>query len=657
MPKLYLYLFIYILSTPLLFAQHPEPLKLSRAGQSLAHLPNHQKSAYAFAYDIYYQRMEWEIDPNENFIKGNVTHYFQALEDDFQILELDFAANMQVIEVLHQGSPLSFVHNDQNQLLISLDTPLSSGELDSVSIRYDGEPNPTDFLLSFSQDFHQGVPIIHTLSEPYGAKDWWPCKQDLVDKTDSMDICIKTPSAYRAASNGLLREEIIEGDQTTYHWQHRYPIPAYLVALAVTNYAVYSDWVPLANGDSLEMLNYVYPEDLETARKATADFIPTFVHFNELFGEYPFVREKYGHAQFAFRGGIEHQTMSFMGNFSYTLLVHELAHQWFGNQVTCGSWEDIWLNEGFATYWEYLAREAGLGGDEPARNFLENMINGVVALDTGSVLVPDTTESIRIFDYRLSYRKGATLLHMLRWMMGDEAFFTALRSYLNAPDLTYGYARTSELQEYLELESGLDLDEFFADWYRGEGHPSYQVNWLSEGDSLRLEIFQQTSHPSVDFFEMPLPIMVRGKNGEDSLLRVDHQFSGERFSYYMPFEVAEVVFDPDLDLVSKDNVVQQVRVLSLSPEALNSQIEIFPNPSQSYITLRSRNERLFFEKIELRDLQGRLEKAWKKLSIPTRLEIQAIPSGIYFLIFEKDGLRISKKVSFKNKLMTRSAYY
>ena len=177
--------------------------------------------------------------------------------------------------------------------VLSIDFPdiINQGQLDSISITYEGIP-ASDF--AFNQSFHQDVPIISTLSEPYVAKEWWPCKEDLNDKIDSIDIFIRTPAEFRAASNGVLVSENVEGSDKIYYWKHRYPITAYLIAISVTNYASYSDYVALENGDSLEILNYVFPENLESRRQSTQINRRQMEVFNNLFGVYPFANEKYG---------------------------------------------------------------------------------------------------------------------------------------------------------------------------------------------------------------------------------------------------------------------------------------------------------------------------------------------------------------------------
>ena len=529
------------------------------------------RGAPSRGFDMRHHRLDLSVDPAVRAISGTVTHRIVALQELDEVV-LDLANELVVSALFVNGQPASFTHAD-NALSIALSAALPEGEEAIVAITYSGVPPQAGFG-SFVQTEHQGAPVLWTLSEPYGARDWWPCKHDLNDKADSLDMIVTTTAGNRVASNGLLiAEEDLGNGTIRFHWKHRHPINYYLIAFAITNYVVYSDWVPLAGGD-VEVLNYVFPENLGDAQLGTADCIAQMQLFSDLFGPYPFADEKYGHAQFAWGGGMEHQTMSFMGYFHYELVAHELAHQWFGNLVTCGSWEDLWLNEGFATYlsglcYEFLAPQYWM----PFKRGRRGHITGQPG---GSVLVSDTTAIPRLFDARLTYAKGAYLLHMLRWVCGDAAFFQGVNNYLNDPQIRNGSALTQQLVAHLEAVAGIDLTEFMQDWYAGEGFPTYQLFWAQElNGNVSLLLKQSTSHPSVDFFEMPVSVRFTAEGNEETVL-LDHAFSGQTFSVTLPFQATAAELDPDLWIVSGQNLVLKVPVAAFTDL---EQPLLYPNPA------------------------------------------------------------------------------
>ncbi|MDN5215423.1 M1 family aminopeptidase [Fulvivirgaceae bacterium BMA12] len=592
--------------------------------------------------DLKYHRMAWEIDPNVLYINGVVTSHFIAAEDAIDKISFDLASALTVDSIKSGETDLTFSQAEDDKVLIDLKATLPKGQLDSVTIYYQGEPPfSLGILNAFTQTNHAGGPIIYTLSEPYGSKDWWPSKVDLGDKIDSLDIYITTPDAYRAASNGLLVNESSNGGSTTFHWKHNYPITTYLIAISVTNYEVYSDFVEVG-GKNLEILNYVYPQHLSSAKQNTPVTGELIKLYTALFGPYPFIEEKYGHAMFEFAGGLEHQTMSFMKDFPFRLVAHELAHQWFGNQVTCASWEDIWLNEGFATYLEGLAYENGLGQVD-FKDWLNDIIFGITSQSGGSVFVTDTLSFDRIFDGRLSYAKGAMLLHMLRGAVGDEHFFTAVKNYLNDTDLTYDYADTKDLQWHFEQVSGKDFEEFFQDWYFGQGYPIYEFEYSEQsGTGYGITVGQSTSDNSVDFFEMPLPFNVFTASGKDTVLVFDHTFSGQTFNFDLGEKVDRIVFNQDRWILTPS-----IFVTGIEDDFRNEGISVFPNPSTDVVTISS--EQTFPPSAQLRFFELNGKEISRKVftnyqSTTIYADLSLLPPGIYMLSLQTQNGLAQRKV-------------
>ena len=592
-------------------------------------------------YDIVYNRLELSIDPSVAAISGEVTAYYVA-KSSLSEITFELNDNMTVSQVLQRGNPLSFIQNSNDEVVITLAEPLITAELDSLTISYSGNPTSSGFGY-FEQSTHSGDPIIWTLSEPYGAKAWWPCKQDLIDKIDSVDVYLNTPrfnpsnDEYIAVSNGVEQSQIIQGGNKITHFKHRHPIPAYLVAIAVTNYEVYNHTVP-NNGNPFEIVNYVYPESLATAQVSTPVTVPIMELFTNLFEEYPFADEKYGHAQCGFGGGMEHTTVSFMGGFSRGLIAHELAHQWFGDKITCGSWKDIWLNEGFATYLAALVIE-DFDGDTAFTNWRQSTVSNITSSPSGSVYLSDSdTLSVgRIFSGRLSYNKGAMVLHMLRKKLGDASFFQGMQDYLVDPDHAYDYAKTEDYKAIMETASGENLTEFFNDWIYDEGYPSYNVFWSYSGtNQIMIQLDQSQSHASVSFFEAPVPLRLVGTMGETLDIVLDHTTNGQIFYQSVGFTVASLVFDPKHDLISRNNNV----TLSSSSELLESQLEVYPNPT-SDILLVNKPDSLEIKEVKIFNTLGQL--VFQQSDLPF-ISLENVVSGMYFIQIHTNHGTVFKKV-------------
>lgn len=585
--------------------------------------------------DITYLEAHWTIDPAINFISGRISYNLKAQIDDLDKLVLDLSDELSVTSVVSNDTDLDFEHTDDQLLFIYFPFPLSRNESTSVTIEYNGSP-PSNGFGSFTQSTHAGEPIIWTLSEPYGARDWWPTKQDLTDKIDSADFYIHTPPELLAAGNGTLKSITKQDDEWIHHWQHRYPLAHYLIAFAVTNYESYADKLPLNDVDTIYIVNYVYPENKLQVMTQTTRTVEIMALFNDLFGLYPFADEKYGHAQFGWGGGMEHQTMSFMSNFSHDLIAHELAHQWFGNKVTCGSWVDIWLNEGFATYLTGLTYE-NFSPELYWPIWKKSAIKTITSQPSGSVKVDDTTSVNRIFNSRLTYNKGAYLLHMIRWIIGDDHFFQACRNYLDTPPTAYGFAYTNDLKTHFETTSGISLDEFFRDWFEGHGYPQYTLLYSIEDDKIHFTLSQTCSDPKVDFFEMPVPVSIYA-DGERFDFVLQHTTNQQMFQFNLPdiADVDSVKIDPDLWLISNNNKVIDQTVKVDDTLTLNK-VKITPNPASDLITIEGLPEEV--KEVELITTPG------FRIVLPlsnNSLDVASLPAGVYIL--KVHGLKGNRKI-------------
>ncbi|HMK25243.1 MAG TPA: M1 family aminopeptidase [Chitinophagaceae bacterium] len=501
-------------------------------------------------FDVKYYRCEWEVDPAIRYIKGIVTvYYITTSATGFIALDL---MNDLVTDSVKQRGLLLTRSQSNNTLTINFGGIVIPGTLDSVSIYYQGIPANSGFG-SFIQSTHAGIPVLWSLSEPYGSRDWWPCKNGLDDKADSIDVFVTNPIAYKAASNGILQSQVpvSGGTKLLSHWKHRYPIASYLICFAVTNYIELNTSVQLTAG-ILPMQTFCYPEDETNFSNGTINTLNAMQLFDNLFGNYPFMNEKYGHVQFGWGGGMEHQTSTFVVSIDESLCAHELGHQWFGDKITCASWKDIWLNEGFATHLASIYMENKYPASVTGTRLSE--ISNITSQPGGSVEVDDTTDVNRIFDYRLTYIKGSHLLYMLRWILGDSVFFTAIRNYQTDPAVIYGFARTgADLKRNLEQTSGKILGYFFNEWFSGQGYPSYNVQWSNLGaGNVWIKMNQATSHFSVPFFELPVALQFRNATQQATVV-VDNKVNGETFIRSIGFTPDTVLIDPDAWLITRNN--------------------------------------------------------------------------------------------------------
>lgn len=586
-------------------------------------------------YDVTYYDIDLKIDPNTETISGLVGVHGTSLISALTTVELDLYSGLNVESVKNKkGGDLNYTH-DSNLLTVTLKYPVSDGNSFKIIIDYNGSPQTSGFG-SFTFDKYpnnsSGEPMIWSLSEPYGARDWWPCKDTPNDKADSVNISLEVPSGLIAASNGTLVDTVVNRGWTTYHWQERYPIATYLVSVAIHSYTVFYDWYEYGVSDSMRLEYYVFPDNYDKVQynySLTKDMLGAMA---DRFGEYPFIKEKYGHVEFTWGGGMEHQTLSSMGGYSEALIAHELAHQWWGNMVTCANFHHIWLNEGFATYSEALWYEKQYGVDRLHSDMSNNMYFG-----PGTIYVEDTTSVWNIFHGGLSYAKASWVLHMLRRVVGDSAFFSGLQEY--GDRYRFKSAVTEQFRDVMEEISGMNLDSFFQRWIYGEYYPIYEVVYSQSDNNLLVRINQiQDSN----IFEMPIDIKATFTDGSESTWVVQNTVRNELFTLPIPDgkAIENMELDPDSWILKK---ISEIRLGTLGNGVIPNEFHlypVYPNPFNASITIRFDLDNEGEVQLNIFDIKG--NKVWQQSARFTagnhfikwngkNQHGNNVPSGTYFV--------------------------
>lgn len=629
--------FFFVFSVTFCFSQTTElefEKMVASESKSAASTMNVQVNPNTQNYDITYHELRFTVNPNNTTasISGIVKTTFTALAN-MNSITFDMATQLVVSSVTMNSVNLTYSQSNY-ELNINFPSAISTGTSASVIITYAGIPPTAEG--AFTRSTHNGTPVIYTLSEPFGARDWWPCKQDLNDKINSFDMYITAPATFNSVSNGLEQSRIVTGANATTHFKHLYPIPAYLIVLNVTNYEVYNQQGGLGTVASpyFPIINYLYPETNTTTTQTQLGVTPTIINFYESILEpYPFRTEKYGHAQFGWGGGMEHTTVSSMFNFSRDLIAHEMAHQWFGDKITCGTWKDIWLNEGLTEYMSGMVYEY-LDGASTFVNWKSNKITSITSQLGGSTYLTDAgaLNVNTIFSSRLTYNKGSMITHMLRWKLGDVKFFQGLKSYLADPALAYGYAVSANLKSHLEAaDNGNSLTEFFNDWLYNQGYPTYTItaqNWGA--GQAKISVNQTQSDASVSFFEMPLEIRLSGSGSQVLDVVVNNTTNAQEFIVSVPFVVTGVAFDPNKHIISKNNTAS----LGTENFDMNSAISVYPVPSENELTIQFPNNITLY-KVEIYNNLGQLLKT----DFKNVLDVSGLSSGVHFLKIEtSEGL-------------------
>ncbi|MCU0645182.1 MAG: M1 family metallopeptidase, partial [bacterium] len=495
-----------------------------------------QKTANQDWYDVKHYDLEMTIDVTGKQILGTVTILSEVVGQAISQMDVNLLSSMTVDGVKMNNTNATFQHRN-DIISITLDKAYQPGEMFRVSIAYHGRPEQSGFG-AFGFDTHNGQPMIWSLSEPFGARNWWPCKDYPSDKADSADIRVTVPKNLIVASNGNLRSEIEQGGLKTYWWHESYPIVTYLISVAIHPYFVYSDYYHYSATDSMEVRFYVYSDQVNLVRAPYAKVVDMIKIYADIYGEYPFIREKYGHAQFEGGANMEHQTLSSMVSRNETTIAHELSHQWWGDYITCENFHEIWLNEGFAVYSEALYLERYYGKDEFWQEVESNKYFG-----GGTIYVYDLSSISSIFNYDRTYRKASWILHMLRHVVGDENFFKILKDYYNESHLSYGTATTDDFRAVCERVSGINLEKYFYQWLYEEYFPTYTYAWSAKQNGSNYDIQLQIDQMQQNHtFWMPIDVSITTAAGDTTIVVWD-SLQTQKFNLTVASEPLRVELD------------------------------------------------------------------------------------------------------------------
>lgn len=599
-------------------------------------------------YNVHYYFLDITLERTSTYISGNVTIKANAI-NALDTFSFDLHDDLTIDSIFINDQKQNSINRNNGEVDVNLISPISQNNSFDVLIFYHGTP-PTGASAAIGNGMSNksspswGNQVTWSLSQPFAASEWWPCKQLLTDKADSSAVHVTTNAENKAGSNGLLiKTDTLPGNKVKFQWKNSHPIDYYLVSVAVAEYVDYTIYANPANSPQPIMIqNYVYNNpatltNFKTDIDQTADMVELF---SELYGLYPFYDEKYGHCMAPLSGGMEHQTMTTQGWFDFTLTAHELGHQWFGDNVTCSGWKDIWVNEGFASYSEYLALEHldPAGKD----NWMTDTHDNVLSEPGGSVYVADSTNVSRIFDSRLTYDKGAAIIHSMRFELdNDSMFFLTLQNYQQ--QFKYKVGSANNFKSVLENTSGKDFNDFFNQWYYGEGYPIISIKWNQLNDTLVLQLSQTTSEPAAtSFFKTSLEIGITTGIG-NTTERIFFSNQNEIFKVPVSGTVTAITVDPNNWILNETGTISKDISLNILQNNFKQDISAFPNPTNSEFIITGLNPETNYD-IKITDLAGKEILILNEFKA-NKISVQNFESGIYFLnILSKEGSNVVKLI-------------
>ncbi|MCB0805280.1 MAG: T9SS type A sorting domain-containing protein [Bacteroidales bacterium] len=538
--------------------------------------------------NVLFYYIDIEIGVYAPWVEGDVSILFEPVVANLNTVSINLNSSLNVDAI---SAPAESFYQDNDLIVITLDGDYNPGDQLEITVSYHGIPVLAGGYKGMRYESHgNGEPIIATLSTPYLAHYWYPCKDGPEDKPDSMYMDITLPDEVingqelMGISNGVLENVIDNGDTKTFQWRHRYPIVTYYIMAAVSNYVHFQEQFNGTGGETFPLEYYVFQENLASAQNGVSQLPDAIQFFSDIFGTYPFSEEKYGMTQLGFYGAIENQTNTIQNNLSaswFMTSVHELAHMWFGDMITLADWHHCWLNEGFATYSEALWDEHEAGFDAYKQNMQTNEYwNG------GTLYLQNAADTFNTFQ-SIYYTKGAYTVHMLRGVLGDNMFFDALKDYTQNPDFAYKNASTYDLQQSFENSSGMDLDFFFEQWIYDEYWPFYHYNYAQGANNNLSVVIYQAQEGLYGYrpvFEMPVRIYVSFTDNSDTTVIAWNDQQTQQFEFDLNKEVNDVQIDPDKWILRKTMYQPSIPV-GITRQSGADLITVFPNPFSDRLTI------------------------------------------------------------------------
>ena len=548
-------------------------------------------------FDVRYYDLDLYPNLASRVLTGSVRMIATVVSGPITSVDLDLDnANMVCDATTSAGISTTFAQGG-GILTVQLDRAYNTGEDVNVVVNYHGSPAAGAFTAAFGFTVQGAYTLVSSLSEPFDARAWWPCKDDPSDKADSADVRMTMPSGYITASNGVRTFNLDNGTTAVTRWHERHPISTYLISVASYPYTVVTDWYRPTPADSMEICFHLYPGSVASTAAVHAKVKLMLAAYESKFGNYPFRDEKYGHAQFQWGGGMEHQTCTSLGSFGEYTVAHELGHQWWGDAVTCADFHHIWLNEGFATFCEFIWAEAN-GGIAA----FHTRMNSYAYYGSGSVYVQDLSDVNRIFSSNLSYHKAGWVLGMLRHVMGDTNFFLAMRTYLQQH--YFGAATTEDFRAACEQVSGLDLAQYFQQWIYGEYYPQYKTSTgyqASPGGGYDVTL-QLQQIQTWQLFKMPLDVRIVTGGGTFNFVAQDST-ALQLFTFNVPSPPTSVTLDPDQWVLKSVTTVTGVEAPAAS-RGLELAVPS-PNPTRGEAAITFSTPRAGAADVDVIDASGR----------------------------------------------------